>query len=282
MLSQEDLEEMAADIKERGQLQPIVIDQDGAILDGRNRYAACMIAGVEPSFETYDGDDPAGYALAVNVNRRHLRPGQRYLITEKARRLSEKSRKSYISGTATERVSLSEAAVVLDFAPDMGELVMNGTTSLASAAEEARKRKKAKQDAEERLRQVKAKAPDLAALVDEGDLELDDAVAAMNQREVKARAEAEETERRARAEASEQQRRDREAEEAERLDARRANTRLADAVTAVLSLDDPRAIERAAFRWDPLNCESPPQDVKPEKLKRAAATLIALAEEIKR
>ena len=50
MLAGDELEELAADIKARGLLQPIVLDAEGRILDGRNRLAACKIAGVEPNF----------------------------------------------------------------------------------------------------------------------------------------------------------------------------------------------------------------------------------------
>jgi ParB-like nuclease domain len=43
------------DIKARGLLQPIVLDAEGRVLDGRNRLAACEKAGIEPMFETYAG-----------------------------------------------------------------------------------------------------------------------------------------------------------------------------------------------------------------------------------
>jgi ParB-like chromosome segregation protein Spo0J len=46
MLADDELEELAADIK--GLLQRIVLDAEGRVLDGRNRLAACEIAGVEP------------------------------------------------------------------------------------------------------------------------------------------------------------------------------------------------------------------------------------------
>jgi len=47
LMQGEDLAALAADIKANGQKVPIVI-YDGAIIDGRNRYNACLAAGVEP------------------------------------------------------------------------------------------------------------------------------------------------------------------------------------------------------------------------------------------
>ena len=80
LLGDEELAELAADIKERGLIHPIVIDADSQILDGRNRYPACELAGVAPEYEQYEGDDPGGYALAVNIGRRHLSKGQQAMI----------------------------------------------------------------------------------------------------------------------------------------------------------------------------------------------------------
>jgi len=48
----------------------------GALIDGRNRFAACRMAEVDPTFTVYDGD-PVAYVLSANVNRRNLSKGQR-------------------------------------------------------------------------------------------------------------------------------------------------------------------------------------------------------------
>ena len=65
MLPEPDLRRLAADIKKNGLQFPIVLDPAGLVLDGRNRLAACKIAGVEPDFENYSGD-PVAYVLSAN------------------------------------------------------------------------------------------------------------------------------------------------------------------------------------------------------------------------
>jgi ParB-like chromosome segregation protein Spo0J len=42
-------------IRTRGLLNPITLHPDGSVIDGRNRYRACLEAGVEPRFQTWDG-----------------------------------------------------------------------------------------------------------------------------------------------------------------------------------------------------------------------------------
>jgi hypothetical protein len=195
MMSEEELAELAADIAERGLLQPIVRDKEGLILDGRNRFAACEIAGVEPEYEEYRGDDPEGYALAVNITRRHLRPGARYIIMEEARRLvngagTETYRSLADTGeSAAGKARLAEAAVVLDYARDLRDLVVAGDMGLGSAAEQARERKRAAREMQEKKKRLQVGAIDLYEKVEDG-LDLDEALGAMQVREEKARAEA--------------------------------------------------------------------------------------------
>jgi hypothetical protein len=78
----QELEALATDIKEHGQKHPIIMYQK-KILDGRGRYIGCLKAGVEPRFETYDGNDPDGLVVSLNIRRRHLTTEQKRALIEK-------------------------------------------------------------------------------------------------------------------------------------------------------------------------------------------------------
>lgn len=79
-LSEQDLQALAEDIKANGLLNPIVT-LDGQILDGRNRYEACGIAGIKPHFVKWSGQgSPLAWVVATNLVRRHLTASQRAVV----------------------------------------------------------------------------------------------------------------------------------------------------------------------------------------------------------
>lgn len=74
MIGKQDLESLATDIKQNGLLEKITT-LNGKILDGRNRQAACIRAGVELTqdhFIEFTGDDPLKFVISKNISRRHL------------------------------------------------------------------------------------------------------------------------------------------------------------------------------------------------------------------
>lgn len=71
MMDEAKLNELADDIRKNGQLVPVWL-YEGKILDGRNRWAACKIAGVEPKTKEYTGDEPTAFAVSLNDRRRHM------------------------------------------------------------------------------------------------------------------------------------------------------------------------------------------------------------------
>jgi hypothetical protein len=91
---------LVADIKAHGLAERIDL-LDGKILDGRNRYRACLKAGVEPRFERHvtgaktccgPALNPVGYVISKNIHRRHLTAEQkRELIAKLIKAQPEKS-----------------------------------------------------------------------------------------------------------------------------------------------------------------------------------------------
>jgi len=97
MMQSDEYENLVADIKQNGLIEPIVL-YDGKILDGRNRWKACIEAGVEPRFENYSGDSPISYVISKNANRRHLSKSQLAMIaTEVLPMLEEEAEKRKIA-----------------------------------------------------------------------------------------------------------------------------------------------------------------------------------------
>jgi ParB-like chromosome segregation protein Spo0J len=87
MMEGDEFDSFAASVK-KNLRRPIVLHPDGRILDGRNRYAACIKHGVEPLFETWaDDGDPVAYVIDANLERRHLNESQRSMIAAKIREL---------------------------------------------------------------------------------------------------------------------------------------------------------------------------------------------------
>jgi hypothetical protein len=80
VMQEAELQQLADDIKLRGLLTPIVRHR-GKILDGRNRLAACEIAGVEPRFVEWEGEgSPTEWVIATNLIRRQLTASQRAVV----------------------------------------------------------------------------------------------------------------------------------------------------------------------------------------------------------
>src|ERR1700731_405463 len=82
-MSEAELQALAEDIKTNGQLEPILVYK-GKILDGKNRYRACKIAGVEPNTIKFSPTEthrtPEEYVLSQNVLRRQLTQSQKATV----------------------------------------------------------------------------------------------------------------------------------------------------------------------------------------------------------
>ena len=81
LMSDKDAIEFKSDIKANGLREPIWL-YEGKIIDGRNRYNACMAVGVEPVYNTWVGNevDLVPFVVSLNLHRRHLNESQRAMV----------------------------------------------------------------------------------------------------------------------------------------------------------------------------------------------------------
>lgn len=140
---------LVADIKAHGLRQPIVL-HGGMILDGGNRYRACVEAGVEPVFQEFQGDNLVSFVLSANLHRRHLSAGQQAAIVASAQDWAKaqtvgKPKSGNVTGLATvaERAAKSGASdktqrmadKVAKADPELAKKVAHGEISLPKAVE---------------------------------------------------------------------------------------------------------------------------------------------------
>ena len=189
MMSDEELADLAESIKANGLRYPIIIDAEGQLIDGRNRLAACKLAGIKPRFESLNGHDPLAYIADTNLKRRNMTKGQQaialamiYPEPERGRGKKDEARKGAESASFSYR-RLKEARQVLAFSRPMAEAVLKGVDSLDEALRQVEEKKQLALGKEARLEMLRKGAPDLAVLVDEGRLSLDGAIDEWNRRE---------------------------------------------------------------------------------------------------
>lgn len=91
-----ELDALTSDIATNGLLEPIWLHStDNTIIDGRNRYRACMAAGVTPRFRRWDGSGSlTQFVLSLNLHRRHLTSSQRAAVAVEVLPLLEEEAKA--------------------------------------------------------------------------------------------------------------------------------------------------------------------------------------------
>jgi len=138
---------LKSDIIANGQREPIVV-HEGLVLDGGNRYRACIEAGVEPVLKNFTGTSAVSFVLSANLHRRHLSAGQQAAIVASAQDWTR------AQGTGGDRKSDQAATLPLDSVADR---------AAQSGASERTQRMADK---------VARESPDLAKQVAHGDISL--------------------------------------------------------------------------------------------------------------
>jgi len=157
MMTADRLESLSKDIEVNGLRFPIIIDADERIIDGRNRFRACEMAGVKPLFEPFTGSDEEirAFVVSTNLERRDLTDAQRLIAAGKlanvqhgSNRYNEKVDGPIGPSTLTTPITLAEAAsmlnvsersakrakvVVTEGVPELAEAVSSGDIALKPA-----------------------------------------------------------------------------------------------------------------------------------------------------
>lgn len=171
------------DIAANGLREPITT-HDGMILDGGNRYRACIEAGVAPRFADFTGGNIVSFVLSCNLHRRHMTAGQQAAIVASAQDwasaqpASRPQKAGNVAGLSTvaDRAAQSGASertqrmadTVAKKAPDLARQVGRGEITLPQAARQvatpppkpAPPRQSAAAPAPEQKPKAKAAAPD--------------------------------------------------------------------------------------------------------------------------
>ncbi len=181
MLDADGIADMAADIKANGQHNPVTVDPDGVLLDGRNRIAAAKKAKVPVTCRIYDGD-PVPFIFGNNLNRRDLTKGQKAMIAASIIFATNTDQIEAANAAGVSQSRIAYASTVLSHAPELVAAVVDGKRTLDDAYKVAKANKAASEKEAEVLAQLEADAPDLAEKVGAGDLTLGEAKAAADQR----------------------------------------------------------------------------------------------------
>jgi hypothetical protein len=147
MMSDDELDALGSDMLEHGQRESIVLYKD-MILDGRNRYRACILKGINPRFREELPPDPYAFVASANLHRRHLDPSQRAMIAADLATLRDGQHKAG-SPQGEAGKTQEEAATILDVGkrsvkraryvkdhgvPDLVAAVEKGAVKVAPAA----------------------------------------------------------------------------------------------------------------------------------------------------
>jgi ParB-like chromosome segregation protein Spo0J len=149
LMTDDEIEVLGEDMLKHGQLKRIM-RYEGKILDGRNRYRACLLKGIEPRLVDYHGPDPLGLVISLNLKRRHLDDGQRAMIAASLATMKQGARTDLSpncgmsQSKAAELLNVNKRRVerareVVDHGvPDLVDAVKRGDVKVSAAAEFAK------------------------------------------------------------------------------------------------------------------------------------------------
>lgn len=193
MLSPDDFASLVEHIKEHGLQNPIVIDDDGVLIDGRMRLAACEEAGVEPRYERLNGHDPVAYIWGANGKRRQMTKGQMAMLaawganvcgmrnsTHYDAEMPSNRQLAKLAGVSSK--TMDKAMLVREHRYDLCEQVVVGRMTLDEAYGYAQKSQRDAEWLKNGLALLRDEDADLAHRVAEGELTIDAARQELDER----------------------------------------------------------------------------------------------------
>ena len=100
---------LVEDIKRNGLNEPIV-EYEGKILDGRNRYRACKAAFVRARTRPFKGEDALTFVISQNLHRRDLTESQRAMTAKRHATMCQGQRTDIQPSATLQKVSRTESA----------------------------------------------------------------------------------------------------------------------------------------------------------------------------
>ncbi len=137
LMEGEQYDQLVQDIRENDLQEPIWLHPDERIIDGRNRYRACLDAGVEPRFQTWNGKGSLiQFIVSLNLHRRHLTSSQRAAAAAEAlaQLKAEAKARQREGGKTKVRQKIAEAPDVGKATEQAAKMLGTNRTYVAQAA----------------------------------------------------------------------------------------------------------------------------------------------------
>ena len=176
MIVGEEFQKLTENIKQNGLLEPIWL-YEGKILDGRNRYKACIQAGINPQYRNYEGFEPLKFVLSLNLHRRHLDESQRAMVAARIADMPRGVNQHVVITTPTQQDAAAMMNVSRDMvikakhirenaAPEIIEAVERGELAVSKVFSQQKKQER-KADIERQAEEIeKGNVPELSGVFD--------------------------------------------------------------------------------------------------------------------
>ena len=144
MMSDEEFTTLKSDMQEKGfdTNYPILTWED-KVIDGRNRYKACIELGITPIVKKWNGEtseEALAFVIRSNLHRRHLNESQRAMVAARIANMRQGERTDLSS--IDERLSQSSVATLLNVSKPSVERAVKvqreGSPDLISAVEQGK------------------------------------------------------------------------------------------------------------------------------------------------